>query len=538
MASGGGEMAVFVLYAGGKIGAVRDIPAVRAGNIPEIVFNATLTYSIIFSERKDYTMQYKHCSSITRFICVLLLAATVLSGISLTSQKAYAAVHPQKVVDAVDKFTTAIGRFSANDASANIGKIADFCNRLGGLTSVASGVIGILQMAGVIQDPTLVMIGKVLDAIKDVQTTLDNMNQTLNRIAQDLINIQVVQEEKDRNNKATTMSTNWNNFNTNYTEKLQTYVSEYEAKINTGIRDWWMQDAHEGVYVLMTKNYNEENSLTYSKKKYSEGLPATSDIKYVVLSNDVAVTIEETVNVDWSIGVPADCMPDTSSTAFNIDTYREDFKKLMVSALDEAIKNNKLPSGCGAAVKSEYNTSAKQSMLDIYADNILNTVIYKIACDVMTNNNSWVAQVISTYTQYCNNVLQRDSGINAFLNYIYLTHAFEGEVSKDIDKFLDCMIAQAGIYGSFALTCAGQDSLQTTAAKEQLQEYFTNTVESLDAKRKEALTGYDNYCYVTGTVLSADYLDITSKIYIHRSAILKPVIKPYWKTVYEVVGFT
>ena len=187
-----------------------------------------------------------------------------------------------------------------------------------------------------------------------------------------------------------------------------------------------------------------------------------------------------------ALAFPLNCMPNTSSTTFNIDTYREDFKKLMVSALDEAIKNDTLASGCGAAVKSEYNTSAKQSMLDIYPDNVLNTVIYKIACDVMTANNSWVAQVISTYTQYCNNVLQRDSGINAFLNYIYLTHAFEGEVSKDIDKFLDCMIAQAGVYGSFALTCAGQDSLQTTSAKEQSRDYFTNTVISLnDRKAKE-----------------------------------------------------
>ena len=117
-------------------------------------------------------MQYKHCNSITRFICVLLLAATVLSGISLTSPKAYAAVSPQKVVDAVDKFVGAIGKFSANDASANIGKIANFCNRLGGLTSAASGVIGILQMTGVIKDPTLVMLGQILNAVKDVQTTI------------------------------------------------------------------------------------------------------------------------------------------------------------------------------------------------------------------------------------------------------------------------------------------------------------------------------------------------------------------------------
>ena len=189
----------------------------------------------------------------------------------------------------------------------------------------------------------------------------------------------------------------------------------------------------------------------------------------------------------------------------------------MVSALDEAVKNNKLNSDCGTAVKNEYNTSSKQAMLENYADNVLNTVIYKIACDVMTANNSWVAQVISTYSQYCNNLLQRDSGINAFLNYIFLTHAFEGEVSGDIINFLEGMIAQAGFYGSFVLTCAGQDNLQTTAAKEQLQEYFSNTVENLDAKKNEAVTGHDNYCYVTGTILSADSINISSKMYVHRA---------------------
>ncbi|MBQ4469920.1 MAG: hypothetical protein IJR35_00600 [Synergistaceae bacterium] len=172
-------------------------------------------------------------------------------------------------------------------------------------------------------------------------------------------------------------------------------------------------------------------------------------------------------------------MPNTRAVTFNIDTYRDDFKKIMVTALENAIKDNKLASNCGASVKSEYSGSSKQAMLESYAENVLNTVIYKISCEVMTANNVWVAQVTSAYTQYCDNILQQDSGVNAFLNYIFLTHAFEGEVKDDIIKFCDAMIAQVGFYGELALTCTGQDSLQTTDTKEKLREYFVNTVTSL-----------------------------------------------------------
>ena len=439
---------------------------------------------------------------ITRFVSVLLLAVIVLNGIVLTSREAHTAVKPDQVNDALDKFTSAVGKFSANSVAEQIGKIANFCNRLGGLTSAASGVIGILQMTGIVKDPTIEMLGQILDIVKDVQNTLDNMNKTLNRIAQDLLNIQVNDEWNNRNNKATTMSTNWNHFNTSYTERMQTYISEYEAKINTGIKAWWEQASHEGVYVLMTKKYTEQAALTYSKKKYSEGLPATSDIN------------NETVNTAWSIGIPAEYMPNTRAVTFNVDTYRDDFKKIMVTALGNAIKDNKLASNCGASVKSEYSGSSRQAMLESYADNVLNTVIYKIACEVMTANNSWVAQVVSLYGQYCNNIMQRDSGINAFLNYIYLTHAFEGEVRSDIERFLDGMTAQAGFFGQFALTCAGQDSLQTTAAKEKIREYFTMTVTSIADRKAKAITGKNNYCYITGTELEAGTVHMSAGIHV------------------------
>ena len=437
-----------------------------------------------------------------RFMSVLLLAAMVFTGTVLANQSVCAAATPQQVNDAIDKFVTAVGKFGASDASGNIGQIANFCSRLGGFTSAASGVIGILQMVGIIKDPTTQMLGKVLDAVKDVQTTLDNMKQTLNDIRLELLSLQIEGVWNNRNNRATTMSTNWNSFNTNYTEKLQTYVGQYQAKINSGIKAWWEQDSHEGVYVLLTKDFGDADSLTYSRKKYSEGLPAKSDIN------------DETVDTAWSIGIPAECMPNTRAVTFNIDTYRDDFKKIMVTALENAIKDNKLASNCGASVKSEYSGSSRQAMLGYYADYVLDTVIYKISCEVMTAENSWVAEVVSLYQQYCKNTLERDSGINAFLNYIFLTHAFEGEVRDQIERFIDAMIAQVGFYGQFAMTCAGQDSLQTTATKEDIQTCFTRAIISLDQRKETAIIGKDNYCYITSTILKADTVAFSSGIYV------------------------
>ena len=122
----------------------------------------------------------------------------------------------------------------------------------------------------------------------------------------------------------------------------------------------------------------------------------------------------------------------------------------MTANLERAISEDALSKECGTAFRSEYGNlsdEGKKKMLDTYADHVLNIVIYRTACKVMTDNNFWVADVVTTYTQYCNNIVSQDnSGVNAFLNYIYLTHAFEGEVRKDIETFCDGMIAQVRTY--------------------------------------------------------------------------------------------
>ena len=82
-------------------------------------------------------------------------------------------------------------------------------------------------------------------------------------------------------------------------------------------------------------------------------------------------------------------------------------------------------------------------------------------------------------------------------------------------NFLDAMIAQVGFYGEFVLTCAGQDSMQTTDIKEQIRDNFVNTVLAIDNKKSSGITGYPNYCCITGTILQADTTSIGAKTYMH-----------------------
>lgn len=405
---------------------------------------------------------------------------------SLTVQ----AVTPEKASEAVSKFADALTNIFAD--TSTLSEVSTFLTRFGGVTAAASGVIGVLQMSGIIKDPTKEALGQILDAVHDIQDQLKQIDAKLDNINQQLVSIAVRQEEKDRNGKATTMLKYWRDFNTQYCEPLDKRMDEYDAKIAVGIQSWWGQESHDGVNLLYTKLDDSSYTLTYKNAGYTADLaelPATADNG-------------EKVDATRSLAVPSGCLPDTKSIAFNINTYNEQFVQKMAESFDNAADNRQLIAG--DEFYSDWNgasESEQKQMASKYANDVLNTQIYRIACQVMSDsqNQEWVADVTSEYRNFCNNVLAKDSGVNAMLNAMYLTHGFEGEIKTDIQDFCDQMAVKAGVYGQFALTCVGQDDLQSLAKRQNVQTLFADTVISLYDKKKKALTGYDNYCYITGT---------------------------------------
>lgn len=425
-------------------------------------------------------------------------------------------VNPDNVNNVIAKFTESLSKLSAD--TSELSKMQGFLTRLGGLTSAAAGVIGVLLLSGVIKDPVMSTLGQVLDKTKDIQTEVKILDSKIDGIYEKLDSIAVSNEEKARNSNAKDMQGYWNSFNTDYTEKLDDLINIYQGKITEGIKAWWESDANEGVWVLYTAipagSDTEDDSspaqeteyvLTYSNKSYSEGLPEDADN-------------EELVEKDKSFGIPEKFIPETKTKKFNINKYRADFEKEMSGIFMDAADAGELE--CSKAFYESWNAmnaGEKKEAAEKYAADILNTIVYHIACDTMSSNHTWVVEVTNAYRNYCNNVLKQNSGVNAFLNYIYLTHGFEGEAKKSIEDFCDSMIVQAGIYGEFTLSCAGQDDLQSLANRQEIQENFVSTVSSLSNIKKNALTGSPNYCYITGTVMKQQEISAqaTSTPHLH-----------------------
>lgn len=430
-----------------------------------------------------------------------LQAGTVSMQAQDVSMEAQA-VDPAKANDAVGKFTDALSKFYTD--TSKMSNVSSFLTRFGGLTSAASGAIGILQILGIVKDPTQVALAQILDAVNNMKLQLDQIDKKLDVIHQELINIAVSQEEINRNNKATTMLHYWNEFNTNYCEPLNNKMNEYQGLVNAGIKKWWEASSHDGIWVLYAKADNAP-SLTYAKGTYVQGKPTKADNGESVLADD-------------SFGVPTSVLPNTASTSFDVNTYRETFTSQMATKFVEAANNRQL-NATNAFYTSWNKLSAaqKNEKARTYAADILNTQIYKTSCQVMSENDAWVISLLNAYRNYCSNIVKQDSGVNAMLNAIYNSHGFEGEAKDDINKLLDGLTVQAGYYGQFALTCACQDDMQTIGNRQTTQQQFIDTVTSLSDKKKTALKGHDNYCYVTGTILSYEDVDVTSKLSVHAN---------------------
>ena len=407
------------------------------------------------------------------------------------------ATNPTKVNEAVTKFADSLSKFVAD--TSKLSAISSALTRFGGVTSMVSGVLGILQMAGIIKDPTQAALGQILDEVHNIQDKLKEMDAKIDDLHNDLIKVAASVEEKDRNSKATTMMTNWDAFNTSYTEPLDDLMEVYQSKVNGGIKAWWQQSSHEGVYVLYAMQ-DGAPALTYSHAAYTDGLPEQADN-------------EEAVDADSSFGIPTDYIPATASIAFNINTYHSEFAAEMAEKFVQAADEQRLvATDAFYTAWNALTADEKDQKAAAYAEDILNTQVYHVSCQVMTDEDEWVTGVVNAYRKYCDNVLSQNSGVNAMLNAMYLTHGFEGEIKDDIATFCDAMTAKAGVYGQFALACVAQDDLQSTTNRQAVQTLFADTVNSLYDKKDTAITGHDNYCYITGTLVTDTTVAATSKL--------------------------
>ena len=438
---------------------------------------------------------------ITTTIPVSTFANSKPAAVKVQKNEKSKAVTPDKVNDAIKNFAQAVNYFSTSTEEMTM--LTSFLTRFGGVTSLASGAIGILQMCGIIKDPSLELLGKILDEVRDIKEQLVDINKQITDINNRLVEIQVEQKEENRNSTANSMITAWNTFNTNYNEPLDRMIDEYERKVTRRIETWWDQGSQTSVRVIYTTLEDGKVALTYTNEAYNAGVPEKSANEEEVIANE-------------SFGMPAEYLPDTTTLPeFDADHYRDNYENAVAEKFKEAMDAHAVDAEDAFYTKwNGLSATQKNEKAIAYAKDIFNTQIYHLSCDEISDekNDQWVIDVLNAYKTYSENATTTNSGINAMINAIYLTHGFEGEAKKDLQDFCNGMIVKAGIYGEFAITVASQDRLQTTEKRKEISDTNINLLNALSEKRDLAFTGYDDFCYVTGTRMKLDKVKATSEI--------------------------
>ena len=451
------------------------------------------------------------------FAYVPLLGGGVGAPASMTSSSSvvYAAGDNESdegdVSEAISSFVEAMENLTGK--TEDLSKLAKLLEHLDSLTSVVSGGIAILEVMGVIEDPTTAALSQILNEVVAIQDKLNDMDKELKDIISDLKKLEKEVKENQRNNLAFGYQDRWNSLETGSLAALKKSVGEYQAIIDNAKEDWLKETTHEGVRVLYAKGAGGELTHVYSNNSYGEGVP------------DKAETGEK-IEKEECIGLPSASMPKTDDMKYDPDEYIE-----KVTARTEAAFISAADSGTLAwsqKYKDQWSKSSQEEKKKIaatYAPEIVESVIHDISREGMSEKDShkWAADLKGTLEEYCSEVVKSQYGLDAMLQAYYNTHGLEGELKDAINKTCDYVIATTGFYGTFVLNCLGQDNKYSKEKDlKPLQNTWAKTMNKLTAMKKGALTGHDNFCYVTNTLLGYEELSVES------SMMVKYVIGIWW----------
>ena len=347
------------------------------------------------------------------FAYVPLLGSGTGAPASMTSSSSvvYAAGDSESdegdVSEAISSFVEAMENLTGK--TEDLSKLAKLLEHLDSLTSVVSGGIAILEVMGIIEDPTTAALSQILNEVVAIQDKLNDMDKELKDIISDLKKLEKEVKENQRNNLAFGYQDRWNSLETGSLAALKKSVGEYQAIIDNAKEDWLKETTHEGVRVLYAKGTDGELTHVFSNNSYEEGVP------------DKAETGEK-IEKEECIGLPSASMPKTDDMKYDPDEYIE-----KVTARTEAAFISAADSGSlewSQKYKDQWSKSSQDEKKKIaakYAPEIVESVIHDISREGMSEKDShkWAADLKGTLEEYCSEVVKSQYGLDAMLQAYY-----------------------------------------------------------------------------------------------------------------------
>ncbi len=360
--------------------------------------------------------------------------------------------------------------------------------------SLVNGSVNFLKLIGVIEDPTATALANIQDMLGTMKTKIDAMDKKLDNITTKMTEIKASIDFNNRAYKADNMRKAWSDFYKNYMQqKLDRYITEFDAISADGIRNWFMNTASNP---RKSEDYGIDNSIIVIKYKWNEN--KKKFVQSFINENRIPDSCGE--NEKYLI-IPESCLP--SKPEFNVNTYRDD----LIKAISDNIESELGKGNTSIFETCNYTMPNDRAGIEALAADAVNALSYRVTSVEMRKDPLFVSDAVYDFEAYCQTLLTANDGIDAKFKSFYLTHAFESEIEDDIKEFADQMIFKTGVYALFVSNLMGMSNTVHDSAKKEVMETFVNTTKELTSAKKNCLTGNDQFCYITNTEL--DYCNIT-----------------------------
>ena len=432
----------------------------------------------------------------------------------------------QKSIDIIIGSTEKLKDIMSTDEQSTIASIfSSFTSVLGNAYSVISvinGSVAFMQLIGLMKNSTAVGVANISRQLVNIDEKLTQMDVKLDKIRQQMTEMQAKADFEARAIKANQMLQTWRNFKHNYMEtQMDKQMNDFETMMLNSMRAW-IENKSEGARTTEEDGLSTSKIVIHYSAVQKKGGLGPLDFEYVLRQppvNDIKPDDDKPANpVPYTMYKNDDefnhrfdkymilgdwFLPQKGDIQWNVNTFRTTLVKFILAKLKSV--RDSAAAGDSAAVKESgivvYNmdlASLTDEELSVLAEDAVNTLVYRVSYVAMNVSADFARDVYKQYGEYVGAVRE---GVDAMLKAMYLTHAFEYEISKDIEDLCNEMILRTGVYSMFASNVAGMSEFITDEQKLSVADLMCGSIDDLTSLLNNAITGEGRYCYVTGTKL-------------------------------------
>lgn len=375
--------------------------------------------------------------------------------------------------------------------------MTDAFKSVGSIVAPINGSVTFLKLIGVMKDNNVEMLKSIMMQMQTISEQLSEIDRKLDNITDQMAQMQASIEMKERTNQALAMESAWRSFDVEYCETgLDQFISDYNAMVLNGMKAWCTStDAsvrkEDGVdnsqLILVYEKTADGYSLVYTKDNVDPAsLPA--DARYVVLKSDM--------------------LPGTIS--WNVNTYQQNICNAIKTNIQAKENDGSYVYDAKNFTEFENNSGYTEDLLQTVSQDALNLLTYRIAATKVNKDAKFSLDVQKLFNNYSLRLLESGNGLDAMIESLYLTHAFEYQVKDELTAFCNQMIVKTGVYGSFVMNVLGMSDFITEGEKWSTMRTYCNDLKMIESCISNGLTGKDNYCYLTNSLVYFGNIDFNT----------------------------